>query len=267
MKFKKSFRGYDPEQVERYLKENSEKESKMRAVQKERIDMLSDENFSLRKQLRQYQEDEKAISQSLIDSRHMAEEVKGNAEKYSELVLTRAKTFYAAWKAYSQTLISSLSDEEVIAFNSVLKKIENLINVYQGGDIESDPVVADAKTFASKGGDFEESVGDDEIIELDFSKNREELERERGASSAKVESALEGAVSLSELETAVTVADEAEESQSDSPKEPMQNPISKIEDAAEQTIDLRELLRPEQSLEDLCSDLGLIPPQKNGSNK
>ncbi len=36
------------------------------------------------------------------------------------------------------------------------------------------------------------------------------------------------------------------------------NPIARVEQAAGQSIDLRELLRPEQSLEEICADLGLI---------
>ena len=38
----------------------------------------------------------------------------------------------------------------------------------------------------------------------------------------------------------------------------MQNPIDKVEKAAEQVIDLRELMRANDSLEDLCADLGLV---------
>ena len=135
MTFKKKHRGYDPAEVDKYIEETAKNEHKIRTAQKERIDELTDENYALRQQLHQYQTDEQAISKSLIVSQHLAQEMKFDAEKYSELVLSRAKIFYATWRAYAQTLISSLSTEEVAEFNKIQRKIEDLINAYEGKDI------------------------------------------------------------------------------------------------------------------------------------
>ena len=135
MKFKKVLRGYDPKEVDRHLSETAAKEQEIRAAQKERIAELSEENRALRKLVRQYHADEQAISSSLIASQNLAHEVKLDADKYSEFVLTRAKIFCASWRAYSRTLVASLSDEEVRELNSLQRKIENLIDAYEGKEV------------------------------------------------------------------------------------------------------------------------------------
>ena len=194
MGFKKVFRGYDPEEVDKFVADTAARDKVIRSAQKERIDELTDENYTLRQQLKQYQADEQAISKSLIASEQLAQELKNDAEKYSNLVLSRAKIFYAAWRAYSKTLIAALSAEEVREFNKLQKKLENTINAYEGSD--------------------------------DVKKVAEDLARDR--------------------QVAATTANSFD------------NPIDKVEQACDQAIDLRELSQPEQSLEELCQELGLI---------
>ena len=205
MKFKMKLRGYDPAEVDKYIEKLESDDKKIRADQKERIDQLSDENYSLRQQLQRYQADEEAISKSLIVSQHLAQEMKFDAEKYSNLVLSRAKIFYATWHAYAQTLISSLSQDEVDQFNSLQRKIETVINAYEGKDIAKEVEALDT-TAAT----------------------RDAIKR------AKIDAKL-----------------------NEKSKGTFANPIAKIEQAANQTIDLRELARTDLSLEDLCAELGL----------
>ena len=208
MNFKKVFHGYDPKEVDKYIEENLSSEKQRRIDQKERIDQLVDENYDLSEQLKRYKADEQAISKSLIESQHLAQEMKFDAEKYSDLVLTRAKIFYATWRAYAQTLLSSLSQQEIDEFNKLQRKIEKVINAYEGKDVAREL----------------EQSGIDQITPAN-----------------------ETAVKRTKLEvepSATTMGTYA-------------NPISKIEQAAEHTIDLRELARSDLSLEDLCAELGL----------
>ena len=187
MKFKKVFRGYDPKEVNRHLTDSAAKEQEIRTSQKERIDELLEENRALRKLVHQYHADEQAISQSIIASHSLAKEVKLDADNYSELVLNRAKIFCATWRAYSQTLVASLTDEEVHQFNLLQRKIESIVRAYESKDIAE---VAAAEATAQNNG---------------FS-----------------------------------------------------NPISRIEGASEQIIDLQELTAPTQSLEEICIELGIV---------
>ena len=68
-----------------------------------------------------------------------------------------------------------------------------------------------------------------------------------------MEEASESAAAASFAESAVSSEQSSAQEQGS-----MQNPIDKVEKAAEQVIDLRELVRANDSLEDLCADLGLV---------
>ena len=206
MKFKKAFHGYDPKEVDKYIEEMTASEKKLHISQKERIDELLDENYALRQQLHQYQTDEQAISKSLIVSQHLAEELKFDAQKYSDLVLSRAKIFYATWRAYAQTLISSLSPQEVAEFNKLQRKIEDVINAYEGKDVAK---------------------------EMEITESRQAV-----ASKAVAKRKVDVTPSKATMGTYT-------------------NPISKIEQAADAVIDLKELTRTDLSLEELCAELGL----------
>lgn len=188
MKFKRVIRGYDPKEVDRYLVETAAKEQEIRAAQKERIDELLEENRNLRKLTQRYHADEQAISKSLIDSHTRAEDIKREAEAYSEREILRAKIFCASWRAYSKTLVASLTDEEVRSFNFLQRRVESLVADYEK---KEDREVAAA--------------------EANFEQNRD-----------------------------------------------FSNPISRIEGVSEQAIDLKELINPEQSLEEICAELGII---------
>ncbi len=145
MKFDKVFRGYNPQQVDKFLEETEKKHNEQLAVQRQRLDEFADENWTLRKQVEKFKSEEEAISQSLVESQKLAEKIQNDAEKFSQMTLLRAKIFYSAWHGYSQTLVSSLSDEEVAEFNAFKKKIEDVINAYDGGDVG-----ADAETVLAK---------------------------------------------------------------------------------------------------------------------
>ncbi len=204
MTFNRVFKGYDPQQVDKYIQENAAKENSLHAAQKQRIDELADENAELRKQVEKYKQDEKAISQSLIDSQRLAEKLKNDAEQFSELTLLRAKIFYSAWHAYSQTLVASLSDEEVRQFNELKRKMEKIINAYDGGDI------ADfAERATTKANDMESPATTNPIDKV-----------EAAAATQAAETADEGI-------------------------------------GEEPSIDLSELMKPSESLSDICKDLGL----------
>ena len=207
MTFKKKYRGYNPAEVDSYiadLEKTAERELEIRVAQKERIDELTEENYAFREQLRKYKENEDAIAQSLIVSQNLAQKMKYDADKYADVVLTRAKIFYATWRAYSQTIISSLLPEEVEEFNKLQRKIEDVINAYEGKDIAK------------------------------------EIE--------------EGAYDVDKAPKAKSQPKESSSSRTSAYK----NPITAIEQAAEQVIDLSELTRTDLSLEDLCEELGLL---------
>ncbi len=220
MKFKRVFRGYDIDEVERYISETADNEKKIRLAQRERIDELSDENYALRQELNRYKADEQAISESLVASRNFAQEVQLNAEEYADKVLVQAKKFYATWQAYSQTLVSTLTPEELKSFNDLQKRLEKVINGYRKE---------------------RETESDDNVASVSNSGAAATVSKEQAAESLEPE-----------RESGGNTAEDGSKQRS------MHNPIAKVENAAEAVIDLRELTRTEQTLEELCADLGLI---------
>ena len=154
MKFRRVFRGYSPRQVDDFVEELQKKESALRATQKQRIDELSDENYTLRKQLEKYRTDSDAIATAMIQSQKTA--------KFSQLTLLRAKTFYCAWHAFAQTFVASLSDEEVKRFNSLKRRLEQTINAYDGENVAlfSDEVQKNVGNQSCNRQNAEQSDGD-----------------------------------------------------------------------------------------------------------
>ena len=233
MKFKKVLSGYSPKQVDEYLRDLTQKHEQVRLAQKQHLDELTEENYQLRQKVKQFEQDEQAISKSLIESQKLASELKNDAVRFSELVLSRAKVFYATWQVYAKTLVATLDDQELLQFGRLMAKIERLINAYEGKNVHSD-----VKTIVDK-------ARQTDVVETPTDQPQED------ADDAQTEVA---ATDTPPVETpdlapsATTMGVYA-------------NPIDKVEQAG-QVIDLRELTKVDDSLEQLCVDLGLITPQE-----
>ena len=235
MEFKKVFSGYSPKQVDEYIQQLTQKHEQVRLAQKQYLEELTEENYQLRHKVKQYQQDEQAIAKSLIDSQKLADELKNDAVRFSELVLSRAKVFYATWQAYAQTLVATLDEQELIQFNKLMTKIENIINAYEGKNVQTDvKTIVDKAHQTDDVTDIATTVAPTtEVATTDIVEPTTEQPSEPIAESPDL------------APTATTMGVYA-------------NPIGKIEQAS-QVIDLRELTIVDDSLEQLCKDLGLIP--------
>ena len=232
MKFKKVLGGYSPKQVDEYIRNLTQKHEQVRLDQKQHLDELTDENYQLRQKVKQFEQDEQAISKSLIESQKLAAELKNDAVRFSDLVLSRAKVFYATWQAYAKTLVATLDDQELLQFGRLMAKIERLINAYEGKNVH-----ADVKTIV------DQAQQTDDVTE----QPQEQI----------VDVQTEVAVTQAPAEPTAETPDLAP---SATTMGVYANPIDKVEQAG-QVIDLRELTKVDDSLEQLCIDLGLITPQ------
>lgn len=179
MKFNKSFCGYSVRQVDGFVKAQQDHFEQVTTTQKQRIFQLSDENDQLKSQLLKYQQDEQAVKSALAESRRTAAQLQADAERYSNLVLQRAKLFYATWQVYAKTMLNGLSPQETAQFADLLHQMEDLM------------------------------------------------------------------ASFGEMPT--------------SSQDPMLvNPVTKTAKVAQPAIDLAELLKPQQTLHEMCTELGLI---------
>lgn len=194
-KFDTVFRGYDKQAVDSYINDITTRYDNALASQKDRIFSLVDENGQLKEKLQQYIVDEQAISKSLVESQKLASELKYDAEKYSRLVLTRAKVFYATWQSYAKTLLATLTDAEVKQFNALADKVRQLIDTYEG----------DGTTTTM----LDNVVATSTVIPTQESK-------------------------------------------------PTANPIERVQQVAGAVIDPKEIIETDQTLEELCRELGLI---------
>ena len=86
--FKKSVRGYDPEQVETFLDLVADRMEDL--VREHRS--LSDRVESLREQLGHYQEREKALNEALLAAQELREEARSQAERDAAVRLREAET-------------------------------------------------------------------------------------------------------------------------------------------------------------------------------
>ncbi|MBN1349909.1 DivIVA domain-containing protein [candidate division KSB1 bacterium] len=85
--FKKTFRGFDPIEVETFLEMVAEE---YEALIRER-NALSDEVIKLKTQLRDYQQVEKTFKESLMNAQQTIEQSKENSKRESDLVLKEAE--------------------------------------------------------------------------------------------------------------------------------------------------------------------------------
>lgn len=227
MEFRKVFHGYDPHSVDKYLSDLTEQNKKIHSSQRDRIDELLDENATLRDRIAELQAKENAVTDALVVSRNAALLMEQQAKDYSDKALFQAKKFYATWQAYAQTVVSSFTKEELAAFNGLQRKIERVIAEYE----------REAKKNAEK---------------IPFSQRMERELEELNRRSRELEASEKAAAAAS-----APTEQSAQEATSDV-TDKLLNPIDKVEKAAEQAIDLRELTRTSDSLEDLCADLGLV---------
>lgn len=289
MKFSTTFRGYSKTEVDKYIADLEQKESNLRNAQKQHIDELADENFALRRKLQGYVSNEQAIAQSLVDANNLAKEVQGNAQKFAEVTLERAKVFYVAWNAYAKTLVATLSDEEVKRFNELKDKVERTINAYEGANVASyaDRIMSemrvhshlsrppqsaaqqpsstsdapqDAADAFAKLGAFSQGVAQQQgATAQENAFSNEDAPQKNGATPNATQTD-DTAPTQREIDAQLKPLTAATETPSDASRravDRLTNPIDKVQKAAGQAIDLRELLRPDESLADLCRDLGL----------
>ena len=244
MEFKKVFRGYSPKQVDEYIQQITQKHEQVRLAQKQYLEELTEENYQLRHKVKQYQLDEQAIAKSLIESQKLAEELKNDAVHFSDLVLSRAKVFYATWQAYAKTLIATLDEQEIIQFNNLMAKIENIINAFEGKDVQTD---------------LQSVVDGAHQVHVDQTST---TEPQVEVATTVVDTEAPTAVQASTEQPMDTPVESPDLAPSATTMGVYANPIGKVEQAS-QVIDLRELTKVDDSLEQLCIDLGLIPPKSD----
>lgn len=249
--FKKVFRGYDPVEVDRYIAANAEQEANTRRAQRERIEELLEENYNIRDRLAELQRAQNDVADALIAAQAAARDIEQNAKDYADKALIEAKKFYATWQAYSKTIVASFTEDELAAFSALEQKIGEVISGYEKKLKCGSAASAEAKSDVRA--DDEATAG--EQTDNDVAAAQPALKPTPKNSAKRSMSAADFVKTIERA--AEDINTEAEQSAQKSSKS-AKNPIARVEQAAGQSIDLREILRPEESLEDICASLGLI---------
>lgn len=239
MEFKKVFRGYAPKEVDKYIAETAERETSTRRAQKERIDELLEENINLRDRITELQRRQNDVGEVLIVAQQVANDIERHAKDYADRALVEAKKFYATWQAYSKTIVASFTEDELAAFTNLERKIGDVIANYE-------------RKLKGKDAGAEAAEAAENAASTDIADKGESKPRKRKLSPDDFAKQMEAAAEE------LTAASKSMQSKAEPKRKKSENPISRVEEASGQSIDLRELIRPEQSLEELCSDLGLI---------
>jgi cell division septum initiation protein DivIVA len=108
-KFDINKKGYDVEQVDKFINKLSLKYEEKLSEQKDRVFSLKNEIAVMQERLESYRNKDKQISQALIYAVEKAEQIEGNASKLYDLEVKRLKLLYKKW----EDLIDMILQEDV----------------------------------------------------------------------------------------------------------------------------------------------------------
>jgi cell division initiation protein len=192
--FKRTFRGFDPVEVETFLEMVAEE---YEALIREKNN-LSDEVLKLRTQLRDYQEVEKTLKQTLMSAQQTIDQSKENSKKEADLIIREAEIRAEELLESTKIKLSEMKNEllliksQRVSFAKRLKQLLEsqleLIGVLEIedlglGKLEKEtrpPIKKEAIQFADVD-EEEESIGslqETEMIEHPNPKEKELQERD-----------------------------------------------------------------------------------------
>ena len=261
MEFKKVFRGYDPKQVDRYIAETAERESSTLVAQRDRIDELSEENYNLRERITELTRRQNDVAEVMLTAQRVANDIEQNAKDYADRALVEAKKFYATWQAYSKTIVASFSEDELKAFADLENKIGNVITEYERKLKGDEPLKRKSKPKLSP----DEFVKQMELAAEELNARSKQAEQDAQATESEAQPAqdvpadADASEPSAESDSSADAAEKAEQATATvSRGKKSANPVTRIEQASGQSVELMDLLRPKESLEDICADLGLL---------
>lgn len=125
--FKKSFKGYDVNEVEAYLDtiaNEIEKLCKEIETLKEKIITMESEKENLNHEIQIYRDNEKTFQKAIVKSQDMSEEVLENAKKRAELIIKESEIMSSKIKIQAREEIVNLKEE----LEDLRIKNENIID-------------------------------------------------------------------------------------------------------------------------------------------
>lgn len=257
MKFDIVKKGYNPTQVEEYIRRLADDDNAVITEQKSAIEQLKEENRRLTEKLENYDRKKEEIFVAFVEAQETSARLKRKATQRFNEEMERLKLFQEKWTAYAKDVVKTLSPEEAEKFENMSKKFRTVLSVY-AQDVEivkpeaRQPKKADDKVFEplKKVAKYLDSVSYDEPSQRASAAQDEPV--------AETEPVFDGR-DLDAEELAQSIVDEAELSDDMSEKAVAQSIAEQAEEAFEiKDISQSEIINVKQSLEDLCKELGII---------
>ncbi len=148
VKFDIDKKGYDPSQVDNYIKTLTLKYEEKLAEQKDRVFTLRNEVNVLKERLESYHDKDRQISKALIYAVEKADQIENSARKLYELEIKRINILYEKWNTIMASLEKtygknkSFDIEPLIAefrqgLDSILKQNEKIANTSIKSEIKN----------------------------------------------------------------------------------------------------------------------------------
>lgn len=137
VKFDKDKKGYDPTQVDEYIRTLTLKYEEKLAEQKDRVFTLRNEVNVLKERLEGYQDKDRQISKALIFAVEKADQIENSAKKLYDLEIKRVNLLYERWNtimseiertygANKSATIAPLIEEFKRGLDSILKQNQKI---------------------------------------------------------------------------------------------------------------------------------------------
>lgn len=279
MKFDVVKKGYDKTQVESYIRDITNENNQVVTDLKTEIEELKKQNDELSQKLGEYDKKKDEIFVAFVEAQETSAKLKSKAEKRFEEEMERLQLFQQKWTSYAKEVVKDLAEEEAQKFEQASEKFKDILALYSKDIKVLQPKEQKEKPVQDKTFDplkkvtkflnnFDgvevqkpvQPVAHPVVEQIAETKTEPVEEEDKNVTKAplQVESVAEELVDEQQIEPVVVQPLEKQ----DSIKQKVQKLFEEEDKAALEMeandISQNDIFNVQQSLEDLCKELGLI---------
>ena len=296
MKFDVVKKGYNKEQVHEYIQTITNENNDIITGLKSEIDELKKQKDELAQVVAGYEKKKNEIFVAFVEAQESSAKLKARAEKRFEAEMERLQLFKQKWTEYAKQMARTLAPEQVENFAKATQKFEEILSLYAKesevlpsqniaekpqqektfdplkkvekflNNFNEDPVVPQSTVQNASqelvGAEFEQIVEpqfDNVFEQTQIEISQAEIEEEIAVIKAplELEEVAEELVDMVDVEQVVVQEPEKQEDIQQKVEKLFEeeNKVLQIEN---NDIEQNEIYNVQQSLEDLCKELGLI---------
>lgn len=130
MKFDIVKKGYDPSQVDESIRRMTESNNAVVTEQKVAIEQLKEENHALTEKLNNYDKRKEEIFVALVEAQELSAKLKRKAQQRFDEEMERLILFQNKWTSYAKNIVKTLTPDEAEKFNEMSEKFQSILAVY-----------------------------------------------------------------------------------------------------------------------------------------